>query len=183
VRLLDITNDLGVPLGVPVVAAISARADGLGFAFGLAARASLARAARAALLEMGHMELAHHVVAAKIAEAGEAALNDADRGHLLRSRAIDIRDCELLRSVGAPAQYETWTAGNADATLQQLAVHLAEQSVETFSFDLTRSFLGLPAARVLAPALQLEPSHLENVRLSRIIAATGGRHAGCVPLF
>jgi hypothetical protein len=51
--LLDITTDLGVP----VVAAFSARPDGYGFALGLGARTSLAEATGSAILELCQSEL------------------------------------------------------------------------------------------------------------------------------
>ena len=59
--LLDITTDIGVPC----VAAVSCRADGSGFAFGLAARPALEAAVRSAILEMCQLELADAVVATK----------------------------------------------------------------------------------------------------------------------
>jgi len=67
--LLDITTDIAVPC----VAAVSCRADGFGVAFGLAARPTLAAAARSAILEMCQIELAYAVIEAKCRERGEAA--------------------------------------------------------------------------------------------------------------
>ena len=64
--LLDITTDLAVPC----IAAVSCRRDGLGFAFGLAARPSLEAAVRSAILEMCQIELAQSVAETKRRERG-----------------------------------------------------------------------------------------------------------------
>ena len=56
--LLDITTDNGFPPSRP----LSCRADGFGFAFGLAARLTLQAAIRSAVLEMCQIELAYAVV-------------------------------------------------------------------------------------------------------------------------
>ena len=79
--LLDITTDLAVPC----VVAVSCAADGGEFAFGAAARLTLADAARTALLELCQLELALHVVQRKARERGAEALNAADRQHLARA--------------------------------------------------------------------------------------------------
>jgi ribosomal protein S12 methylthiotransferase accessory factor len=83
--LLDITTDIGIAC----VAAVSCMADGFGFAFGLAARPTLAAAACAAVVEMCQGELAYAVVEAKCRERGEAALNERDRIHRRRATMIN----------------------------------------------------------------------------------------------
>ncbi len=99
--LLDITTDIGVPS----VAAVSCTADGFGFAFGLAARPTLAAAACAAVLEMCQVELAHAVVEAKRRERGEAALNERDRVHRRRATMINADRCLLLQPVAEPSEH------------------------------------------------------------------------------
>ena len=98
--LLDITTDIGVPC----VAAVSCRADGSGFAFGLAARPTLEAAVRSAILEMCQLELADAVVAAKRSERGDDALNAQDRIHLQRA-AINADQCILLQPVAEHADH------------------------------------------------------------------------------
>ena len=98
--LLDITTDIGVPC----VAAVSCRADGSGFAFGLAARPALEAAVRSAMLEMCQLELADAVVAAKRSERGDDALNAQDRTHLQRA-AINADQCRLLQPVAEYADH------------------------------------------------------------------------------
>ncbi len=98
--LLDITTDIAVPC----VAAVSCRADGFGVAFGLAARPTLAAAARSAILEMCQIELAYEVVEAKCRERGEAALNERDLVHRRRATLINADRCLLLQPVAEPAE-------------------------------------------------------------------------------
>jgi len=178
--LLDITTDIGVP----AVAAMSCRPDGFGFAFGLAARLTPEAAARAATLEMCQGELACAVVEAKSRERGEAALNARDRGHLLRASAIDANACPLLHPASGPEQYRLIDAADPRSALDTLVRRLSELGVETYSLDLTRPNLAIPVARIMAPALQLEPSTFATARLAHMIATTGGgaTETGSIPL-
>jgi ribosomal protein S12 methylthiotransferase accessory factor len=172
--LLDITTDLGIP----VVAAFSVRPDGYGFALGMAARTSLADAARSAIFEMCQSELSLRVIATKRLEAGEAALNESDRRQHARATLLDARDCVLLHPDNAtpPAP----PPDPADSIVQRLAAH----GIVAYSLDLTRTRFDVPVVRVIAPGLQLEPCGIINERLAQTIAETGGgaRHTGGVVL-
>jgi ribosomal protein S12 methylthiotransferase accessory factor len=166
--LLDITADVGVPC----VAAVSTTWSGQQFVCGHAARPSRVAAVRAAILEMCQMELGLAVIAAKVRERGEAALNAADHLHLRRARGIDAANCEFLNPTDpAPAEQEP------ALTLQGILDRLAHMEVEPLVLDLTRPVLGIPVARVLAPTLQLEPSPIPTKRLARAIEQTGGGKA------
>ncbi len=178
--LLDITTDIGVP----AVAAMSCRPDGFGFAFGLAARLTLEAAARAATLEMCQGELACAVVEAKSRERGEAALNARDRGHLRRATSIDANACSLLHPASGPAEYRPIDAADPRSALDTLVRCLSGLGVETYGIDLTRQDLAVPVARMMAPALQMEPSTFVTARLAHMIAETGGgaTETGSIPL-
>jgi ribosomal protein S12 methylthiotransferase accessory factor len=177
--LLDITTDIGVPC----VAAVSCRADGSGFAFGLAARSALAAAARSATLEMCQLELADVVVAAKRGERGDDALNAQDRTHLRRA-AIDANQCRLLQPVAEYAAHPPFPATEASVVFELIVERLEKLGIETFCLDLTRQRFAVPVVRVMAPGLQLEPSEIVTARLQDTIARTGGgaTYTGGVPL-
>lgn len=172
--LLDITTDLGVPC----VAAISVEADGRGFACGHAARPGLAAAARAAVREMCHIELAYDVVAAKRAERGDAALNATDRKHLARATAIDAADCPLLHPRGTPRPHaeprEAGPGAAPESALAETVRRLGAAGQEVYVVDLSRSAFTIPVARVVAPGLQLDPCAFVTPRLRATIADTGG---------
>lgn len=173
--LLDITTDLGIP----VAAAISVAADGRGFCCGTAARLTLGEACQAAIREMCQMELAHHVVQAKLQERGETALNPVDRAHVLRFTGIDAAACDLLHPSGGPATPE------ADGgTLSALVDRLARSGLQPCAVDLTRPELGIPVARVMCPGLEQEPCAMVGNRLRQAMMETGGggRHHDTVPL-
>lgn len=167
--LLDITTDVGVP----VVAAISCRADGSGFAFGLAARPRLEAAVRAAIMEMCQIELADAVVAAKRSERGDAALNAQDRIHLRRAM-INADQCMLLQPVAERATHLSFSATETCDIFGLIAERLNVLGIETFCIDLTRKFFGVSVVRVITPGLQLEPSEIVTARLQDAIARTGG---------
>ncbi len=177
--LLDITTDLGIP----AVAAVSLGPDGRGFCCGTAARPGLGAASRAAVLELCQMELALAVVAAKRAEAGAAALNPRDLGHLARATAIGA-DCALLHPMGAPAEPKTVPPGPPAQQLARLVGLLVAQGLQPLLLDLTRPGFGVPVCRVLCPGLEAEPSGLAGPRLRASIAKTGGGdcHHGGNPL-
>ena len=178
--LLDITTDLGVPC----VAAVSCMTDGFGLAFGLAARPTLAAAARSAILEMGQIELAHAVVEAKCRERGEAALNDRDRAHRRRATLINADRCPLLQPAEECVEHLNFHSSSPDIMLGRIVDRLAQFGIEAFGLDLTRPSFAVPVARVIAPGLQLEPSELVTPRLAAMIARTGGsiRYTGGVAL-
>src|SRR5256884_4602782 len=129
--LLDITTDIGVPC----VAAVSCRADGFGFAFGLAARPALEAAVRSALLEMCQHELADAVVATKRRERGDDALNAQDRTHLHRA-AINAHQCRLLQPVAEYAAHLPVRATEASVIFELIVQRLKELGIETFCVDL-----------------------------------------------
>lgn len=167
--LLDITTDVGVPS----VVAISCRADGSGFAFGLAARPRLEAAVRSAITEMCQGELADAVVATKRSELGDAALNAQDRTHLRRAM-INAHQCILLQPVEERATYLPIHSTEASHIFGLIVERLDKLGIETFCLDLTRPFFGVPVVRVIAPGLQLEPSEIVTARLRDAIARTGG---------
>lgn len=168
--LLDVTTDIGVPS----VVAVSCKADGFGVAFGLAARPTLAAAARSAIREMCQIELAHEIAEAKCRERGEAALNERDRVHRRRATEINADRCLLLQPLPEAARHFAIGA-TAPADVLRLIVERLEQfGVESFGLDLTRSRFAVPAARIITVGMQLEPSEIVTPRLADMIALTGG---------
>jgi ribosomal protein S12 methylthiotransferase accessory factor len=179
-RLLDITTDLEIP----VIAAVSAREDGRGFAFGLAARMMPADAARAAIFEMCQGELAHHVVATKQREAGEASLNESDRRRVQHGGLIDARHCALLQPQGESRLAPSRAAVDAAAGLQDVLAQLAAQGIVAYLLDLTRPEFQVPVIHMLAPGLQIEPCTIVSERLAQAMHETGGGavHSAGLPL-
>lgn len=178
--LLDITTDIGIP----AVAALSCRPDGFGFAFGLAARRTLQAAARSAVMELCQIELAQAVVEAKRAERGDAALNARDRIHLQRASTVDANRCALLHPVPGHAEHVAIDDADAGGALHRILRRLSELGIEAYALDLTRPQFSVPVARIMAPALQAEPSSFVTARLASTIARTGGgeTHTGGIPL-
>jgi ribosomal protein S12 methylthiotransferase accessory factor len=168
--LLDITTDIGVPC----VASVSCTTDGFGLAFGLAARPTLAAAARSAVLEMCQIELAHAVVEAKCRERGEAALNERDRIHRRRATMINTDRCLLLQPAAQHAEHLSFDTTDSSAVLQSIVDRLGQFGIETYGLNLTRPRFTIPVARIIAPGLQLEPSAIVTPRLANMIAQTGG---------
>jgi ribosomal protein S12 methylthiotransferase accessory factor len=168
--LLDITTDIGVPC----VASVSCTTDGFGLAFGLAARPTLAAAARSAVLEMCQIELAHAVVEAKCRERGEAALNERDRIHRRRATMINADRCLLLQPAAEHAEHLNFDTTDSSAVLQLIVDRLGQFGIETYGLNLTRPRFAIPVARIIAPGLQLEPSAIVTPRLANMIAQTGG---------
>lgn len=168
---LDITTDLGIP----AAAAVSVDGDGRRVACGTAARPDMGAALAAAIREMCQMELAYGIVDAKLRERGESALNAADRRHRARAEAVSAEGCALLHPRGRPLRHDgiAGAARDPEAALRALVGHLDERGIATYAVDLTRPALGIAVARVLAPALQLDPCEYVTRRLRRQLDATG----------
>jgi ribosomal protein S12 methylthiotransferase accessory factor len=176
--LLDITTDVEIP----AVVALSARSSGLGFAFGLGARLTLAEAACAAIFELCQVELGQHVLAAKRQESGDAALSENDRRQLRRGTQFDSRNCRLLQPETNDGDGEGRDISLS--SLEQAVERLEARGIAAYAINLTRAEFGIPVVRVLAPGLQLEPCEIVGPRLSRMIGETGGGalHHGGMPL-
>ncbi|EJN12231.1 hypothetical protein PMI42_04362 [Bradyrhizobium sp. YR681] len=171
--LLDITTDMDVPC----IVAMSCRADGRGFACGLAARPSVEHAVGSALMEMCQMELAYAVVEQKRQEGGDAALNEYDHRHVARSTLIDAASCELLHPVAPGRSVSELGPDTPARQLDALVGRLSARGIETFAIDLTRPIFGISVVRVAAPALQMEPSEVASERLLSARRRTGGGDA------
>ena len=178
--LLNITTDVEIP----AVAAVSTRADGYGFAFGLGARLSLAEAACAAIFELCQVELGQHVVAAKRHESGDGALNESDRRQLRRGTLLDTRDCALLQPEAQSGSIITELPDDPAIGLQHVLARLEARGIAAYRLVLTRPQFNVPVVRMIAPGLQLEPCQIVGARLARIMHETGGgaMHHGGMPL-
>jgi ribosomal protein S12 methylthiotransferase accessory factor len=121
-------------------------------------------------MEMCQIELGHAVVEAKWREGGGGALNERDLAHLRRATAIDAERCVLLH----PLPPRPRGPGVAAIGLDAIVARLGEVGIEVFGVDLTRQGIAIPAARIIAPGLQLEPSQLTSLRLEAAIREAGG---------
>ncbi len=179
--LLDITTELEIPC----FAAVSCNADGRGFASGLAAGLDPWGAIRRAVLELCQIELGHHIVDAKRQVRGDAALNDADRRKLLRSQRIDAHRDDRLHPTGSPRMFLASEQSDPEAGIDLIVRRLHGLGIEPLVVDLTRSFLGVPVVRALAPGLQPFPSTITTARLAAEAARNHIlKHEGSeIPLF
>lgn len=169
---LDLTTDLGIP----VMAAVSVDGAGEGFAFGVAAAQRQAAALTAACLQLGQLELADLVVAAKLAESGEGGLNDVDRMHRRRNSVVSA-DWPILHPAGAPLPGRTEEQDGAEA----LIAHLAACGHDVILVDQTTAALGVPVIRALVPSLQPDPGDVETDRLTGVRAISGDPDATSRP--
>ena len=174
--LLDITTDLTVP----VMAAVSVDRRGRGLACGLAARLDPTEALCAAIRELCQMELSAPLAELKMQARGVAALNEADRRHLLRAR-FDTSDCELLRprADNSPPLPTTSSASSAPGGASSWVASMASK-IKLATLDLTRADLGVPVARVLSPDLQpfvpMPRSRRLDAALNQFGGGLGARH-------
>jgi ribosomal protein S12 methylthiotransferase accessory factor len=167
--LLDITSDIGVP----VVVAAACNDDGFGFSRGFACRPTLAAAADAALMELAQMELGYHLSATKRALRGEAALNDTDRQHIDRHMQLDVVNAPALHPVVPPTSPDDFFSNDSIAVLASVRKRLAAVGVEVFAVNLTRTALGIPVTRTLAPGLEMGLTAPPNERLRSIAVRSG----------
>lgn len=176
--LLDITSDLGLPC----VAALSCAPSGRGLAVGLAARPRRAAAIRAALLELGQMELALRLTRAKAAAEGEEGLNATEQGQIARARAIDVRACRILhprrRPMSDESSYPVESGGFLEAARQRGAI----VNPALYALDLTRPAFGVAVVRLFAPGLAFPGARAPGERLTAAIRKNGRSSVGKLPL-
>ena len=171
--ILEISREFGVP----VVAALSSDAEGRGLACGLAARADIGQACRAAIKEMLQMELAQKLALAKKNEAGHAALNAVDLRHLAQNGGPGIHDLALpLFGKAAMHHAPLASGGDTGQVLRSLVANLAASGISVHAVDLTRARYGISAARVFSAELQPEPSHITTPRLASAWKLHGEKH-------
>ncbi|MGH6815181.1 MAG: YcaO-like family protein, partial [Hyphomicrobiaceae bacterium] len=168
--LLDISGDLEIPC----LAAVSVDGEGRGFACGLAARLTLAEAARAAMMEMCQMELALLLADLKRQEHGDGGLGETDRLHLRRAAEITAESCASIHPFGVPQNGPDLSPAGSEQDLTAIGAVLARFGIEAALVDLTRPEFGIPVVRAVAPALQLMPSGVETSRLRKTVQSTGG---------
>jgi len=175
--LLDITTDIAVP----VIVALSCDRDGRQLAYGLAARLSIAEAARAAILELCQTELAILLAKIKRLENGEEGLLPTDRVHLERDAMISADRCELLHPLGVQSMR---CESVAVSDLSAIASAMSRAGIEAALINLTRPEFDIPVVRAASPTLQPMPSDIVTDRLQRAIRDFGGgaRHTCGVAL-
>lgn len=169
--LLNLTNDVGIP----VAAALSSGRDGTGVAYGFAAGGSMAEALRGATEELLQIELADRIVAAKRAERGDEGLNETDRKHLARAGTVRGDWLNLQPTCISPCENLSSVDDDQNVRLNLLATRLDGRGHAVRVIDLTRSDFDIPVARAIVSGLQPDPSELVSKRLSRqrALAAVG----------
>ena len=175
--LLDITTDIGIP----VIVALSCDRDGRQLAYGLAARLSVAEAARSAILELCQTELALLLAAIRRAEVGEENLLPTDRAHLERDAKINAQECALLHPLGVQVTHHE---AARRTELPAIVRALAGAGIEAALVDMTRPQFDIPVVRATAPALQPMPAGIVTERLRRACREYGGgdRYTGGLAL-
>ena len=178
--LMDVTSDLGIP----VIVAMSADAQGRKFVCGMAARLDPAEAVRDAVLEACQMELSYHLIEMKRRERSEAAFNDGDWRHLERDKLIDAKRCNHLYPVGSANFSGQPSPQDVGTKVRYVVDRLQRAGFEAFYVDMTRANLGVPAAWVCATGLQPAPSDVATPRLKYYRAKNPTSSPGdSIPLF
>lgn len=170
--ILDLTTEFAVP----VIAAVSADAEGADIALGFAARLELGDAAAAAVCELAQMEFANLLAAAKrqrglpLAES-EAVLLD-------RCRELSLQDGLFEEGNARTGEAEsrfTGTERTQPMAATDLDTVLAVQNIERFVVDLTSPCLNVPVAKVICPGLQTIPVTFRTERLKATLEKFGPR--------
>jgi ribosomal protein S12 methylthiotransferase accessory factor len=167
---LDLTSDIPIP----VVAAVSSDQDGRGVICGFCADLDASRAARGAVLEMCQMELSQEIVLLKAAQRGEEALNTVERQDLRLKEELTVEAYpELLSATTGLEHPVTPTMDRAER--QSICRSILERrGLAAHVLDITRSDLGIPAARVLVPGLQTMKPDWVTARLHQALIDSGG---------
>lgn len=173
VWLLDLTNDLEIP----VVAAILADNDGNLLALGFGCCADRVRAASSAYCEMCQLELSVAFARRRVAQAGKATAG-TDRRLLDWLSTVNVgrlphmRPGDEMTSRRAPPPPGT-DADIVDFILQRLR----RAELEAHTLDLERADIGVPAVRAFVPGLCHFKPRIGFRRLVDVPRALGWREA------
>jgi thiazole/oxazole-forming peptide maturase SagD family component len=160
--VLDLTHDLGVPVGVGV----SMEADGSGLAYGCASQSSPARAALAALLEMLQSELSLSLAARRAERTGQP---EGPAGRFLTwSRAARI---EAYSHILPDADARPVPGANGDPVSI-----IAQRTAQPILFvDLSGPDDALKVVRALVPSLRPWRPRFRHGRLHTVPGRLGWR--------
>ncbi len=159
--LLDVTNDLGIP----VIAAFSSDAKGETIVGGFSADMDPLAAARGAYLEMCQMELALTLVEHKIRQRGLKALNSMDRLHLRRSQELKLAKLPWLRPPLTDARRLKGRPLSTDEALSLSLEILNDHGWAVYWLNQSRDGISIPTVRVLVPGLQSGQADWTSSRL------------------
>ncbi|MGB0853777.1 MAG: YcaO-like family protein [Pikeienuella sp.] len=144
---LDITTDIGVP----VIAAVSAKADGKGVVVAAAAAWDRKTAAHKAALELAQMEFSATLAEVKSRSrrpsTGEMAPHD--QIWLSRLTSHDAKAHKIFHPHSGKSEMPDGTL-----TQKELLKRLGRDGKGVSVIDLTLPSIGIPCARVIAPRLQ-----------------------------
>jgi ribosomal protein S12 methylthiotransferase accessory factor len=143
---------------IPAVCAISFDADGKNLALGFGAAESYDAAASKALMELLQMEVGNRLVSMKIARLGLGSLSAPDRA---------IHDRLMLLDKSMPPFQTSGIAEIApEISVAAITSKLGDQGVQMFAVDLCRDQTAVKAVKLIAPALQPLPGHMDTRRLA-----------------
>ncbi|QDG76574.1 YcaO-like family protein [Labrenzia sp. PHM005] len=153
--LLDLSTDIDVP----VVAAVSANADGGDVAFGYAARRSVSQAIVAALKELAQMELGNILCDLKVQSGKTDRLTPADFKVVKRRQHLSLGSSLF----GCPPRERGLKPAGQDADIDAA---LQNAGLRRFVVEMTSPQIGVPVARVVCPQLQPLPVVFTSQRLT-----------------
>ncbi|WP_420414261.1 YcaO-like family protein [Roseibium sp.] len=153
--LLDLSTDIEVP----VVAAVSANADGGDVAFGYAARRSFSQAIEAALKELAQMELGSLLCDLKVQSGKTDRLTPADFKVIKRRQHLSLGSAPFVCAPRECGLKPTDQDADIDAALQNAGLR-------RFVVEMTSPQIGVPVARVVCPQLQPLPVVFASQRLT-----------------
>jgi ribosomal protein S12 methylthiotransferase accessory factor len=174
VWLIDLMNDLEIP----VIAAILADKDGTLQSLGFGCHVSQARAARSAYLEMCQMELSVGIIRQRVAQAGGQAAPD-DRcllDWMAPANAGRLAHLRPAQGLTAPCPPD---ASNDEGPVAPIVLErLRRAGLRAYGADLQRPDIGVPAVRAFVPGLCHFKPRLGFRRLIEVPRALRWREAG-----
>ncbi|SLN76087.1 YcaO-like family protein [Oceanibacterium hippocampi] len=182
---LDLTSDIAVP----VVAALSAGADGGAVAYGFAADPDPAIAARRAFIEMGQFEIARTLAIMKRAQSGDAALGATDRAHIEGGERLSLEAFPRFapsapaKPVAARPDFDGDSDDDGAGRFAMVRDALAAAGYAAFFVDLTRPDIAVPVFRAIVPGLQSARVAWRSRRLARVRRETGPSTGNMPALF
>lgn len=148
--------DIRQEIDLPVIAAVSFRPDGSGFAAGYAARRSLAEAGRRAICEMMQMEFGQEATEEIFRAKGPGALDQTALRQLLRARHVTFND---MTDRSMPGRADADRSNDFEGPVRAaIAPSRTSKSVAVTIVNLTRHSVGWPVAKAHSGDLRKIPA-------------------------
>ena len=146
--------------GIPVIAAVSFDENGRNYACGIAARAALGDAMRAAIVEMCQMEFGGQIILDRIKAGGTQVLSAFEKVQFAQMSEVDARQFRPFNPDQAKPLAALPDTRRGGGTLADLTAKLRQNDIDLYHVDLSGVCDGFTVSKLVSPQLRTSRAHI-----------------------